>query len=61
MRSDGGGPTASVQPPRARYTGFHQKSHDLAREAVGWNALLGRHAVTDCYRYLFQVVVSALK
>src|SRR6185503_3173295 len=30
-----------VQPPRARCTGWRQNTSDLAREAVGWNTLLG--------------------
>ncbi len=29
------------QPPRARYTRWHQKRHDLAREAVGLHARVG--------------------
>jgi hypothetical protein len=34
----------AVQPPRALGTGLGSKSHDLAREAVGWNGLLGRYS-----------------
>jgi len=30
-----------IQVPRARCIGSRQKSHDLAREAVSWNAVLG--------------------
>jgi hypothetical protein len=33
------------QPPRARCTGRLQKSHDLAREAVGWMRVFGGNAV----------------
>jgi hypothetical protein len=31
-----------VQLPRARCSGFSQKTGDLAREAVGWNGWLAR-------------------
>jgi hypothetical protein len=30
-----------IQLPRARCTERRQNSHDLAREAVSWNAVLG--------------------
>ena len=33
-------PNGRVQPPQAR-RGCLSKSHDLAREAVGWNELFG--------------------
>jgi hypothetical protein len=36
-----GGLTTRVQLPRARRIRRHQKTSDLAREAVGWNPVLG--------------------
>jgi hypothetical protein len=46
-------PTASVQPPRARYIRRFQKTNDLAREAVGWNTMLDGNRIARYARRWF--------